>query len=229
MENRGHLRRNACTSWRGNLRSVERQSHQANHTVAAGALQSPHTLGLRSTWPRRSALSRRVVQENGFTFSDAIGAVRGTLWNQDIFRQYSPDLDIPKIQTERLRRMTQSPCLAVECTKWRLAARATLAPNDLSLLAFSESFACGSSQVVIKYVTSRGFVRAPVNMVARVKDRLHDHRNTDNRAKSDYCHDVLKNSTYSHSTTPATQTARSAPKPREYPPHSNPPFQTARS
>lgn len=51
-------------------------------------------------------------KKTDFTFSDAIGAVRMTLWDQDIYRQYPPDPDIPKIQPSRVRRMTQALCFA---------------------------------------------------------------------------------------------------------------------
>lgn len=46
-------------------------------------------------------------KKTDFTFSDAIGAVRLTLCDQDIYRQCPPDPGIPKTQTERLKRMTQ--------------------------------------------------------------------------------------------------------------------------
>ncbi len=51
-------------------------------------------------------------KKTDFTFSDAIGAVRGTLWDHNIYRQCPPDPDIPKIQTERIKRMTQALCFA---------------------------------------------------------------------------------------------------------------------
>jgi len=41
------------------------------------------------------------------TFSDVIGAVRGPLVDYNIYRQCPPDPDIPKIQKERLKCMTQ--------------------------------------------------------------------------------------------------------------------------
>lgn len=47
-----------------------------------------------------------------FTFSDAIGAVRMILWDQDIYRQHPPDPDIPETQPSRLKRMTQALCFA---------------------------------------------------------------------------------------------------------------------
>jgi hypothetical protein len=47
-----------------------------------------------------------------FTFSDAIGAVRMILWDQDIYRQYTSDPDIPEIQPSRIKRMTQALCFA---------------------------------------------------------------------------------------------------------------------
>jgi hypothetical protein len=51
-------------------------------------------------------------KKTDFTFSDAIAVVRSTLWGQDIYRHYPPDPDIPKIQTERIKRMTQALCFA---------------------------------------------------------------------------------------------------------------------
>ncbi|MEZ5784495.1 hypothetical protein [Mesorhizobium sp. GR13] len=47
------------------------------------------------------------------TFSDATDAVRMTLWGQNIYRQYPPDPDIPKIHPSRVKRMTQALCFAV--------------------------------------------------------------------------------------------------------------------
>jgi len=54
---------NARASWRGNPTAVERQSHHPHNAVAAGALQSRHTLGMRSARSWRPSLCRRVVQE----------------------------------------------------------------------------------------------------------------------------------------------------------------------
>jgi hypothetical protein len=51
-------------------------------------------------------------KETEFTFSDAIGAVRMILWDQDIYRQCTPDPDIPEIQPSRIKRMTQALCFA---------------------------------------------------------------------------------------------------------------------
>ncbi|WP_448785187.1 hypothetical protein [Brucella intermedia] len=46
------------------------------------------------------------------TFSDAIGGVRRTLWDHNIYRHYPTEPDIPKIQKEHLNRMTQALCFA---------------------------------------------------------------------------------------------------------------------
>lgn len=53
LADRGHLCRNTGASWRGNTTAVERQSHHANDSVAAGVLQSRHTLGMRSARRQR--------------------------------------------------------------------------------------------------------------------------------------------------------------------------------
>lgn len=51
------------------------------------------------------------------TFSDAIGPVRGNLSDHNTYRQCPPDPDLPKIQTERIKCMTQALCFAAYCTK----------------------------------------------------------------------------------------------------------------
>lgn len=68
----------------------------------------------------------------------------------------------------------------------------------LSEPTLKRSFASRSSQVVIEYVILRAVVIAPVNMIVSLKEAFNDHKNADNRAKSDYCSCVLKNSTAPH-------------------------------
>ncbi|MBB4096116.1 transposase [Brucella pecoris] len=46
------------------------------------------------------------------TFSDAIGAVRMVLWQQDVYRHSPSNRDVPKIPPGRLKRMVQALCFA---------------------------------------------------------------------------------------------------------------------
>ena len=91
---------------------MERQSHYPHDTIAAGfyslvTLWAGDLLG-QGVLPYAAAWYKKT----DFTFSDAIGVVRLLLWDNDIYRQCPPHPDIPKIQTERIKRMTQALCFA---------------------------------------------------------------------------------------------------------------------
>lgn len=71
-------------------------------TLWACDLLSPNSLPYAASWYKKT----------NCTFSDAIGAVRMVLWQQDIYRQSPSDRDIPKIPPGRIKRMAEALCFA---------------------------------------------------------------------------------------------------------------------
>jgi hypothetical protein len=59
-------------------------------------------------------------------------------------------------------------------------------------LAVIRSFAGGDSRLLVKNVSSGGFVSAAVNVVVGIKQSLHDHANADEDAKSNCCCNISK-------------------------------------
>jgi len=71
-------------------------------TLWACDLLGPNSLPYAASWYKKT----------NCTFSDAIGAVRILLWQQDIYRQSTFSRDIPKIPPGRIKRMAEALCFA---------------------------------------------------------------------------------------------------------------------
>jgi hypothetical protein len=104
-ENRAHL-------------GVETQRQWSNKAIAR---TTPALLGLYSLitlWAfdllarASSPYAAAWYRKTHLTFSDAIGAVRLSLWVGDIFQHSPPDRETDKIPPDRLIRMAQALCFA---------------------------------------------------------------------------------------------------------------------
>lgn len=104
-ETRAHLGVETQRQW--NDKAIMRTTPSPLALYSLVTLWACDLLG-RSALPYAAAWYKKTE----FTLSDAIGAVRMVLWDQDIYRQCPPDPDIPEIQPSRIKRMTQALCFA---------------------------------------------------------------------------------------------------------------------